>query len=150
MIEYPPGYVTEAHPPSPEEMRAQARLDAMRRIMIGLVAVLTILALTTSVVVLILIRQTQTTNSPLLRTTNKAAKAAQKGTARIIDCTTPGGECYQRSLMQTAKVTGNVNNFTARAATLASSCAANATGATFDELYAQVYRCVREGLKPTR
>jgi hypothetical protein len=48
-----------------------------------------------------------------LATQNRGTlKTATEGTARVKDCTTPEGKCYQRSQAQTATAVGSINTVT--------------------------------------
>ena len=85
-----------------------------------LVGVLVGILIVGGVVLVVQIREATTS-------TNKTSKA-------VLDCTTPGGECFKRGRRATAKAVGDIN----RVIVLAASCA-DRPG---DQTRRQIERCV--------
>jgi hypothetical protein len=147
MIEYPPDFQMNPRDPTSDEIRAAVKVLVLRRLLIGLIVLAVVIFGGLTSVGVLLIRTTQTHNSPILNETQAAAKAAQQGTGLIIDCTTPGGACYNRSLKAQAKAVGTLNQFTTVVTTLSASCATQAPKGPFSRVYRDIYRCVQHGLR---
>lgn len=94
-------------------------------------------------VVLLSIRVTQVDRGDDVSDTLRAAEAAEAGTDRIEDCTTPGRDCYERGQAQTAQAVANITRLSAYAATFAAACADLPGRQSVDE----IERCVFEKLR---
>lgn len=85
------------------------------------------------------IRQTQLEGTP---TGQRLLEASD----RILDCTDPNGECYQRNQDRTADVIGDLN----RVAVYAAACADRRGIQGEDEIYACVVRLIAQADKRDR
>lgn len=93
----------------------------------GILAVLLISSVLVSAVKSSEIREVQRTNT--LSLTN-----SERTLDLIEDCTTPGGECYQRSQERTASVVGDIGRLSAYAAACADKKGVQGRG--------EIYNCV--------
>lgn len=102
--------------PDGEELRSEARALFWKR--------LTQAAFVAALVVLLgfqawnvaLIRETQVGNRTTLKQAQQAANAAKTTAHRIEDCTTPGGDCFERAQRQTSGAVAGINTITVRTA----------------------------------
>lgn len=139
MINYPedlgprePGRISE------EEISAIRKTLLAKRVMIFIACVMLAVLLAAIAVGVLLIRSTQTSNKPTLTNAAHAAQQAKKGTDRIIECTTPGRDCYDRGQVRLAKTVQGLTVSNRKAAAAAASCAAQIPHPTFRS----VYRCM--------
>lgn len=84
--------------------------------------------------VLTTVRAAQVSNKPVLTTIQRAAKAAEAGTARIEDCTTPGRTCFDRGTDQTADAIASIN----KVSIIAAACADKPRRQTVEQIQACV------------
>lgn len=127
MIEYPPELGDRPSVgPSEHELAALRRTILLKRLLIFLVILLIVLASVTALIVLVLVRDTQTDNVPKINDAKNAAEAAQhsaetadKTLRRIESCTTPGKKCFEEAQARTAATVSDLNSV----AIIAASCA---------------------------
>lgn len=90
------------------------------------------------------IRDTQTSNSPVLKSTAAAAQDAKRAADTIQDCVEPGGKCYERGQEQTAKAVGDIGQLQVNAV----ACAFTETQGAGDiepaVLAKRITRCLQE------
>lgn len=82
------------------------------------------------------IRASQRDNASVLRSAERAAEAAERGTDRIEGCTTPGRGCFDRGQEETAAAVADIN----RVAVYAAACADKVGVQGEDEIFACVIR----------
>lgn len=92
------------------------------------------------------IRESQQQKAPVFSETNRAAQAAQHGTRRIENCTTPGRPCYDRGQRRLGRVVAGLLQGNQRSAAAAAACAASMPHPT----YHAIYRCVVRTLQADR
>ena len=138
--------VRVAREPGEDELRREARALAFKRVsqvagITGLVLLLAFSAWTIS-----LIRDTQVGNRTTLQQAKAAATSAKATADRIEDCTTPGGECFERSQRQTSGAVAGINTITVRAqaCTLAITRQIPAgTRISVDEVAQEIEECIK-------
>lgn len=142
--------------PDRVELRREAQAQFWRRIAVSALVAWVILMLVASTWTLYLIRDSQVRNKTTLSSASAAARAAQRGTARIEDCTTPGGACFERAQRQTSGAVAGINTVTVRAtACLAVVLKGIPEGAqvNVDDIASQIQQCIRTttaAVKPQR
>lgn len=94
------------------------------------------------------IREGQQQRGPIIEQTGRAAHAAEAGTQRIEDCTTPGRECYDQGQKRLARVVAGLTTGTQQAAAAATACALTIQHAGKPVTYHTVYRCIVRTTKP--
>ena len=131
--------------PDCDELRREARVQFWRRIAVSALAVWVVLMLAASTWTLYLIRDSQVRNKATLTNASAAAKAAQRATNRIEDCTTPGGTCFERAQRQTSGAVAGINTVTVRA-TACLAVVLNAipdgTQVNVDDVAGQIRQCI--------
>lgn len=103
-----------------------ARAELVKRALILTTTVLVAVLLVTQWRTVALIRSTQQTGSPVLQAIGKQNDDIQRGTEasvstneQILDCLTPGGECFERSRTNSSNTVASINEVTAYAAVCA-------------------------------
>lgn len=125
-------------------MRAATRRNVLWALMV-LAGVVVVVAVVTSTIVsarnTALIRQTQLTNTGILKSTKQTAELVE-------ECTTPGGECYERGQENTGKAVSDIGRVTV----LAAACAASLSPEQVDvpTRADMIQRCIEQQLSERR
>ena len=117
-------------PAGSPRLRAALHVVAGAATAILLIGVLGLLVQTASLSALI--RDTQVANTQRTEVTRNAAQAAERGTDRIEDCTTPGRECFEEGQSRLAEAITGINDY----ATYAAACADKPRQQTYEEIKA--------------
>jgi hypothetical protein len=148
--------VRVAREPDGDELRKAARARALKNLSQVAFVVALMLLLGFSAWNVVLIRGTQVNNRTTLSQAQRAAIAAKVTADRIEDCTTPGGDCFERAQRQTSGAVAGINTITVRAtACLAVVLKGIPEGATVvvDDVAAQIQQCIKTtttAVKPRR
>lgn len=123
--DYPPDLTPNRPPVSPTvaEDVVFRRAAMLKRMVIVLVVLLAVISLATATFTIVSVRFAQQDNTELLKDAEDAAVAAQRGTTRIEDCTTPGRKCFEDGQARGAELVGSINKAVILAAACASSLA---------------------------
>lgn len=135
-----------AREPEPAELRNAARAAFWKRVAQAAGILALILTLAFSAWTVSLIRATQVDNRTTLTSARDAATAAARTANRVEDCTTPGGDCYERSQRQTSGAVAGINTITVRAtACLAAVLKGIPDGSqvNVDDVATQIQQCIR-------
>jgi hypothetical protein len=116
--------------------RKVGRAEFARRALLGFIVVGVIAMTVMQTVILVQVRGTQIQGTP---TGDKLLRSAE----RIEDCTSPGGECYQRGVKNQADAVGSIN----RVIVLAAACSVGLPSQlTQREREVHIQACVIDGL----
>lgn len=135
-----------AREPQPDELAKAARAQFWKRVAQAALVCALVLTLAFSMWTLALIRATQVDNRTTLTNARDAATAAARTANRVEDCTTPGGDCYERGQRQTSGAVAGINTITVRAtACLAAVLKGIPDGSqvNVDDVATQIQQCIR-------
>jgi predicted PurR-regulated permease PerM len=118
--------------------RREGRAERLKRVLILLTAVTSVVALVFLIWVVILIRQTQTTNAPVVIQTAQNTKEIHRLAERIQSCTEPQGQCYQDAQARQADLIGEPRGPINTVTVLATYCQLTKGADTVPEIIACV------------
>lgn len=144
--------MTDLYPPEFTQQRlfTDGEAESLRKILITrrlayFTAILLVFALLiVSATGVVLIRASQIDRGKTVDSAADAAHAAEEGTDKIQDCTTPGRECFRESQQRTADLVAKLIDNNQAASAAAASCAIKlpTTGLSDYQRYQTVLACV--------
>lgn len=147
-MDYPPEFGPRTPTISEEEIAAIRKTLVAKRVMIFIGCVAVAALMVSMVFGIWLIRSTQTNSHSYVVSGARAAKAAHRGTSRIIDCTTPGRPCYDRGQQRLARTVAGLSIGQQRSAAASAACAVSLAQAGRTLSFKAVYRCELLSLSP--